>query len=514
MSAHTATTTAPQQPNKWLITLAAMFGTIITVLSTTTLNVAIADVKAGLGASINEIGWVVTAFMITNVIVMPMAGWFSDLFGLRKFFIGCLVLFTISSFFCAIAWDVNSLIFFRLIQGIGAGAMPSVAMMIIWETFPPEERMTGMAIYGLGVTLGPVLGPLLGGYIGQAFDWRMIFFVNIPFGILAIFLGFMFIQDSKHSVKVENIDWWGIATLISLVVSLQIILQDGQKEGWLSSSYILTLVVVGIVSLVIFLIVEFKAKRPIVDLRIYQKRDYMLGTIIMILVGIALFGPMFLIPLYAGSMLGYTAWMIGLIMLPMGVAMAFGMMFMGRFGNKYNPILLVSIGILLVGISFVGITNLSKDTTFEYLAWIQMPRGIGLALLFIPLTNICMKALEPHEVGNGSSLFNFTRTLGGSLGIAWLSTMLSTQHEFHYNNLAAYMTGFDQQVVTTLKMLEMGFMSKGADIQTAHQQALTMLAGMAHTKAFLMAYNDVFVVASLFTFVCFIPLFFIKGKKG
>lgn len=492
--------------------MAAMFGMILTILSSTSMNVAITDIKASFGASVNEIGWVVTGFMIANVIIMPMAGWFSDLFGVKKFFVGALVIFTVASVLSGIAWDLNTLIFFRFLQGIGAGAMPSVAMTIIWETFPPEERTAGMAIFGLGATVGPTLGPLIGGYFGEAFDWRMIFFINLPLGIIGIFLAMAFISDSIHSVKITKIDWGGIATLLIWIVCIQIVLQDGQREGWLSSDYILTLALIAALAFLAFIFIELKAERPVVDLKLYKIKDYLLGTIIMVLVGVALFGPMFLIPLYAGSTLGFNAWLIGLIMLPMGIAMAVGMIFIGRFGKKINPKAMVIFGILLVGLSFVGITNLAKETSFAYLALVQIPRGLGLAFLFIPLTNICLQALQPRDVGNGSALFNFTRTLGGSLGIAWLSSTLNAQAAAHYNHLSQELTPFNPEAVSALKGMEQMFMGKGFDSVTAHQQALTMLTGMAHGKAFLAAYNDVFVIAAVFMFFSLIPLFFISRR--
>src|SRR4029077_2236330 len=401
-----------------IITITAIICALLEIIDTTIVNVSLNDMRGNLGATTSEIGWVVTAYAIGNVIIIPMTSWLAQQFGRRNYFAASIILFTIFSFLCGNSTSIEELIIFRFVQGLGGGALLVTSQTIITESYPPEKRGMAQAIYGMGVIIGPTLGPPLGGYITDHFGWPLIFYINIPIGIIAALLALQFVRSPKYAEKskIGDVDWVGIGLLAIFVGSLQYILEKGQEEDWYSSNVIIVLTVMSILGGFFFIWRELTFRNPIVNLRVLKNGNLRVGTMLTFLLGFGLYGSTFIIPVYTQSTLGWTAFQSGMLMVPAAVTTAFLMPVIGIILSKGVPQqFLVSLGMLVFAMfCFWGYFILTNATPSENFFWMLVTRGVGLPLLFIPITSLSLSTLKGPEIGQGVAFTGMMRQVGGS----------------------------------------------------------------------------------------------------
>jgi DHA2 family multidrug resistance protein len=506
-------------PRRIIITITAVFCALLEIIDTTIVNVALNDMRGNLGATLNEISWVITAYSLANVIVVPMTSWLSQQFGRRNYFAASVILFTVCSFLCGNATNIWELVAFRFLQGMGGGALLVTSQTIITESWPAEKRAMAQAIYTLGVIVGPTLGPPLGGYIVDHFSWPFIFYINIPIGIIATLLTLQFVRSPKYEEKrpASEVDWWGIGLLTVGVSSLQFVLEKGQEDDWFNSGLIIALTVTAVFGILIFIWRELEYKYPIVELRVLKNGNLRIGVMLSFIMGFGLFGSTFIIPLYTQSLLGWTATQAGLLMLPSTLFVAVMMPVVAQLIQKGIPQkYLIAAGMAIFFIySYLSYLVLTPHTSSGDFFWILIIRGFGLGLLSVPVSTMSLSTLKGKEIGQGAAFSGMMRQLGGSFGVALISTFVSRQMQVHRNTLVTHMSANDLNVQQRVSQLSAGFRTHGADSITATHMAYTMLDGSVNQQATLLSYMDVFLWIGIM-FLVFVPvvLIFIKRAKN
>jgi MFS transporter, DHA2 family, multidrug resistance protein len=472
-----------------LITVTVMLGLIMAIIDATIVNVAINNIGGNLGASVDEVAWIATGYILANVIVMPLNGWFTARLGRKRFYAISLAVFTIASLLCGLAHSINVLIAFRVIQGLGGGALQPTAQAIMFETYPPEKRGTAMAIFGIGAMVGPALGPTLGGWIIDNASWPLIFFINIPIGIVAFMMTLAFVPNPKFIERAKGaIDWTALGLLTAGLASLQYVLERGEHDDWFSSDTIVILTIVAIVSLTWFLIKSLRDRAPIVDLNVFKFRSFSIGSIIGVIMGFGLFGTSLVLPLFFQQLLNFTAFDTGMALLPGALSTAVSMMIVGRLGNRISGRLSIIAGMLIFGWSCWALGGLNLEAGYWDVFWPRLIQGFGLGLLFVPLTTISLSDVPIHELAGATGVYTLIRQIGGSFGIAILTTMLTHQGAIAWNVLASGVT-------------------------QSHGYSVGALTAMVGQQSTMIAYDYVFRVCAI-VFVAATPLvFFIRSHK-
>ena len=501
-----------------IITITAILCALLEIVDTTIVNVALNEMKGNLGATLSEVGWVVTAYAIGNVIIVPMTSWLSQQFGRRNYFAASIIIFTVFSFLCGNADNIWELVFFRLMQGIGGGALLVTSQTIITESYPLEKRSMAQAIYGLGVIIGPTLGPPLGGYIVDNFSWPFIFYINIPIGIVAALLTLQFVRSPKYSDKksVSEVDWLGIFLLAITVGSLQYILERGHEDDWFESKVILTLTIVSFFGFIFFIWRELSCKHPIVELRVLKNGNLRIGTIMSFILGFGLYGSTFIVPLYTQSILGWTALQSGALMIPAALTTAFMMPIIGRLltrGAKQQ--ILVALGLFIFFIySFWGYKILTPDTGKDAFFWMLIVRGAGLGLLFIPITSLSLSTLKGPQIGQGAAFTGMMRQLGGSFGVAAITTFISNKSMFYRSDLVSKLDSNSLMVQQRIAGLKANFIGKGMTPDQATSAAYKVLDFSVTKQAAVLSYMDVFLYLGILFLICIPFILLVRQKKG
>src|SRR5919199_4312944 len=502
-----------------IVTITAIVCALLEIVDSTIVNVALNDMRGNLGATISEVGWVVTAYAIGNVIIVPMSSWLSQQFGRRNYFAFSIMLFTVFSFMCGNATGIWELVAFRFLQGCGGGALLVTSQTIITESYPPEKRGMAQAIYGLGVIIGPTLGPPLGGYIVDHFSWPYIFYINIPIGIIATLLTLQFVRSPKYAEKraASEVDWLGIGLLAVGISSLQFVLEKGQEEDWFSSALIVTLSVTAIFGIFFFIWRELTFKYPIVELRVLKNGNLRIGVILSFIMGFGLFGSTFVIPLYTQTLLGWTAQQSGMLQLPSTLFVAVMMPVVAQLIQRGVPqkyLIAIGMGVFFI-YSYLSYGILTPDTSAHDFFWVLIIRGFGLGLLSVPVSTMSLSTLKGAEIGQGAALSGMMRQLGGSFGVALISTMVTRQIDTHRSTLVSHLDINDPAVQQRVAGLAAGMRSKGFDFQTAMQKAYALLDGSVMRQATVLSYMDVFLWVGVMFLVC-VPfvLLFIRTAKN
>lgn len=500
-----------------IITITAIICALLEIVDTTIVNVALKNMRGTLSATLTEVGWVVTAYAIGNVIIVPMTSWFSKQFGRSNYFAASIILFTICSFLCGNATGIWELVIFRFLQGIGGGALLVTSQTIITESYPPEKRGMAQAIYGLGVIIGPTLGPPLGGFIVDHYSWPLIFYINIPIGVVATLLTLQFVRSPKYGEKsaVSDIDWLGMGLLAVTVGSLQYVLEKGQDDDWFSSSTIVLLSITSFLGLYFFIWRELTFRHPIVELRVLKNGNLRVGTILSFIMGFGLYGSTFIIPLYTQSILGWTAQQAGMLMVPAALTTAVMMPIIGTLLQKGVPQqYLVAGGFILFSVfTFWGYVILTPDTNADDFFWMLIVRGIGMGMLFIPITTLSLSTLKGQEIGQGAAFTGMMRQLGGSFGIALITTFLSRQNVVHGADLVSKLDYTNPAVQQKLHGIQAAFISKGKAANDALSAAYEAMSGIVMKQAAVLSYMDVFLYLGILFLLCVPFVIMVKGNK-
>ena len=484
------------------------------VLDTTIVNVALPSISGTMGATIEQITWVVTGYILANVIIMPLVALLSQRFGRKNFYLANVVIFTIASMACGLARNLPMMVFFRALQGIGGGVLLTVSQAILRETFPAEEQGTAMGIFGLGVVLAPAFGPTLGGWLIDKYSWPWIFYINVPIGIINLLLVSRFVEDPSYLIRKKgDIDWLGLALMITGLGALQLMLEEGQKNDWFQSGYIIRLTITAVFGLTFFVWRELTARNPAVNLRILRNVSFASATALGGILGIALNGSLFLLPLFLQNLLGYPAMKSGLALMPRSLAMAVIMPIGGRFYNKIGPRLLVGVGLIVTGFSFWDLSHLTSQVGFMDILWPQVWQGVGFSLIFVALSTAALATIPRPDVTAATGLYNVSRQVFGSVGIAVAATQLTAGVTTYHAILAERAGQANATAVGWLSQTTAAMMARtGADFATARMQALKLLDLMVTREATVLSYNRVFVLVSML-FIFALPLVFLL-KRG
>ncbi len=502
-----------QTINKWLITITVMLPTIMEIVDTSVANVALPHMQGSLNAGTDEVTWVLTSYLVSNAIVLPMTGWLSRVFGRKRFLITCIVLFTIASFLCGAAPNLATLIFFRILQGAAGGALIPISQAILMETFPPKEQGMAMAIFGVGAMFGPIVGPALGGWITDNLSWRWIFYINIPIGIVAVIMAKYFIFDPSYLKRGKMaIDYWGLALLTISLGALQVVLDKGQQEDWFNSSFIVGCSVLSVLALIALIYVELTHEHPIVNLRLFKNVSFSAGNFIMFFVGFCLYSSIMLIPLFLQTLMGYNATMAGMVLAPGGVATLIAMPFVGAVIQRYDGRWVVFTGLLIGAWSMFLMQGFTLEASYWDFVWPRVILGLGLAMIFVPLTTVTLATIPREEMGNATGIFNLLRNIGGSVGIAIAATMLSRYAQFYQNTLVGHITPYNPAAQGKLAALKQAAMLRGVDAVTATKSSLAAVYGMVMRQAGMLAYNRIFWIVGL-AFLGIIPFLLLLKKR-
>jgi MFS transporter, DHA2 family, multidrug resistance protein len=498
--------TETKHVNPWIIAVSVMFATFMEVLDTTVVNVSLPHIAGTLSATIDEATWALTSYLVANAIILPMTGWLASMFGRKNLLMLSVVGFTAASFLCGLAPTLGSLIFFRIVQGATGGALQPLSQAVLLEAFPPEDRGKAMGFWALGIVVAPILGPVLGGWLTDNYSWRWVFYINIPVGVASIVMTKMYIFDPPYlKAQSRKVDYWGIGMLAVGIGALQIVLDKGQEEDWFSSSMIVTLSIVAAVTLTALIWHLLATEEPIVDLRVFKERSYAVGVFLMTVVGFVLYGSMVLLPIMLQTLLGYPPLQAGIAMAPRGIGSFFMMPLTGLMTGKFDPRKLLTGGLILGGGTLIWLSVLNLQAGYWDIFWPQLLQGVGMSLLFVPLTTISMDAIPRERMGNATSLFNLMRNIGGSVGIAVTGTMLSRHSQATTSTLGANVTAYDPASQSMLFQMKAAFMAAGADAVTATERAYAALFGLISRQATMVAFVVIFQLMGII-FIALVPL--------
>jgi DHA2 family multidrug resistance protein len=479
-----------------MIAVSVMTATFMVVLDSSVANVALPHIAGSLSASTDESTWVLTSYLVSNAIMLPATSWITGRIGRKRLLVLSIILFTAASLLCGLAINMPMLILARILQGVGGGGMQPLAQAILLESFPPREHGTAMAVYGIGIVVAPVIGPTLGGWITDSYSWRWIFYINLPVGVLALFLAGMFIEDPPYILRKFQgaIDYLGFGFMAVWLGSLQLVLDKGQESDWFGAVWIRWMAFLSIAAFFSFLVRELRSRDPIVQLQVLRNRNFATGTLITAIYGFILYGVTALLPLFLQTLIGYPALDSGLAVSPRGIGSMLSMLVAGWLSEHLDGRTLLGIGLAIFGVSTLWLSRLNLGIAMTSIIWPNIINGFAGGFVFVPLTTMAMGRLRREEIGNASGIYNLMRNIGGSVGIATVTTLLVRRSQIHQSYLVAHLTADAQAVGTTVAGFAAHLSTFGFDPTTAHRAALGALYQMVGQQASLMAYMDNFAV--------------------
>ena len=506
---------APRPPvNKWLVTVSVSFGTLMGAIDSSIVNVALPQIRAAVGATVQEITWIATGFVIATVIVMPLTAFLGRLFGQKRVYLASLALFLAGSALCGVATSLPQLVFFRAIQGLGAGALQPTEQAILRQTFPPKEQGMAMALFAMAVMLGPAIGPTLGGLIVDNAHWSWIFFINLPIGLVGLAMVVRFVHEPEDvrqanqaaaAEQRRHLDWQGIALMAVGLAALQWVLEEGQRDDWFDSRAIVAAAVVAVVGLALFVWRELTAPVPAVNLRLFTDPVFASGTVIGAVMFAMLLASMFLLPVFMQELRGFTATQSGLALMPRVLVMMVATPLVGRIYNHVSPRLLVGLGVVLVSLGAFGLGGITMQTSTAGIVRDIALQGLGFAFLFVPLTTSALSNVPRARLADATGLNSLLRQVGGSTGIALFATLLSRHAAEARHAVAAHLGATSPLVADRLSALQGFFQSRGYDATGAHAAAIASLSGLAQREAMVLSFEHVFQVGA-WVFLAVLPL--------
>ena len=503
--------------NPWWIAFTVMLATFMEVLDTSIANVALPHIAGSLSAGIDESTWVLTSYLVSNAIVLPLTGWFSRIFGRKRFYMSCVVIFIVSSLLCGFAPSLPLLVFFRVLQGAGGGGLQPVSQAILVESFPREKQGMAMAIYGMGVVVAPIIGPTLGGWITDNYSWRWIFFINIPVGLLSIFLTTALISDPPHVSGKNNglrikIDYIGLGLLSVGLGFLQVVLDKGQRDDWLESHFIVWCSVICAIGLIGTIFWELHHKDPVIELHLFRDRNYATATFFMFALGIVLYGTTVLLPVMLQTLSGYTAQLSGLVLSPGAIITLITLPLVGRLMMRRDPRWLVVVGLAILSVGMFQLSKLNLYTSFWTFVFVWMISRGGMAFMFVPINVMAFSFVPKERMNSATGLINLARNLGGSVGISLVTTLQARLTQRHQTTLVSHMTPLDPRYRAALHGLTAMLHIRGSSMAMAAQQAQGILYGELQRQSAMLAFIDVYWILGM---VCLamIPLMFLMKRS-
>jgi len=502
--------------NKWLVAAAVMLPALLEVIDTSVANVALPNMQGSLNAGTDEVSWVLTSYLVSNAVVLPMTGWLARSFGRKRFLMGCVIIFTLASLLCGASVNLEMLIVCRIIQGAAGGALIPMSQAILLESFPRHQQGMANAIFGVGVMFGPVIGPILGGWLTDTFNWRWIFYINFPLGAVALLMVNAFVADPPYLKRSkDSVDYLGLFLLVVGIGALQMVLDKGQQDDWFNSLFIVLCSIVSAVSLVLLVVVELRQKHPIVNLHLFKDVSFSAGNLVMFMVGFGLYGAISIIPLQLQSMMGYTATQSGMVLAPGGLSTLIVMPITAALMRKIDGRIVVFVGLCCGAYSMFLLHSYALEVAFADFIWPRIVNGIGLACIFVPLTTITLGNIDKEKIGDASGLFNLLRNIGGSVGIAASTTLLARFAQANQNSLVAHATAYDIAYQEKLANLLQGLLHRGYDVVSAQKLALLSMYATVREQAGILAYNQTYWVLGL-AFLAVAPMLFLlrRPKEG
>jgi len=477
---------------KWTITASVMLVTVMQVLDVTVTNVALPHIQGALSAGVDEVSWVLTSYLAANAVILPATGWLAGVFGRKRFFLICTVVFTGASVLCGLAPNITVLLLARMLQGLGGGPLMPLSQAIMWEIFPLRQRGMAMAAWGMGVMMAPIFGPTLGGWISDNWSWRWIFYINVPIGVVGFLASSAFLFDPPYLKRATRVDGPGLAFMAVGFISLQLFLDQGERNEWFESTFIWTLGVLAVAALLAFLFRELTADEPILDLTVYADRNFAAGSLIMFVVMMGFFSSMVLLALFTQKVLGYDAWTSGLVLAPGGVGNLMSLLIAGRLAIRMDQRILLALGCLLNAAATWWMSEVTLGVDYWSLAWPRFVQGVGVGFIFVPLNTVALANIAREKMGNATSLINVVRNLGGGIGVALMATVLARRGQSHQTALVSHLQMGDPETNERLRLWSSHFSGQGADAFTAQRRAIGALYHEVTQQAQLLAVADVF----------------------
>lgn len=504
--------------NPWLIAVVVAMAAFMEVLDTSIANVALPYLAGGLGASNDQSTWVLTSYLVSNAVVLPISGWFAGVLGRKRFFMICLTIFTVSSLLCGIAPSLGTLILFRVLQGAGGGGLQPLAQAILADSFPPEKRGLAFALYGITAVIAPTIGPTLGGWITDNYSWRWIFFINLPVGILVLFLVFRLLEDPPWVKQAKSggvrIDYIGVGLLALGVGALQIVLDKGQEDDWFGSHFILTLAIIAGVCLLSLVIWEWFQKTPIIDIHLFKNPNFLGANFMMFVLGIMLFSSLVMMPQFLQTLVGYTAESAGLVLSGGGLLLLFLMPLAGTLASKVQARYIIAFGWLTLCLGmFYSTQHLGLGISFGEASWMRVLQVFGLGFLFVPVNLASYVGMPAEKSGSVAGLINFMRNIGSSIGTSMVTTLIARRAQFHQVYLVAHITAGKAPFTQTVQSLAVRLTGLGLDAARATSQAYARLYNTTIGQATTLAYIDTFWVLCIGAAIMFVLSFVLRRNK-
>lgn len=499
----------PPHQYKWWLLVAVIIGAFMSILDSSIVNIALPKMMAVFSVDTNKIQWVATAYALAMGVVQPSTAYLGNVWGQKKIYVLSLIIFTIGSLLCGIAWSNDSMIFFRVIQAIGGGMIMPVSLSMVYSVFPPQERGMAIGIWGISAMIAPSIGPTLGGYLVEHLDWRMIFTINIPIGIFGIIFSWWVLEETP--TRKAHFDILGFLSIGVSLFCLILALSQGQEKGW-DSIYIVSLFISALIAMLIFIMIELHHTEPLLDIRLFKDIAFTASNLFNVGLTVVLFGTVFLLPIFMENLQGYTAMETGIIMFPQSLASGLAMPISGKLTDKGYGKILIFLGVSFLLIGTMGLIYLDLDTSLNTIRILLILRGIGLGLCMMPATNLGLVKIPIEKIASASSINNVVRQVSSAFGIALLSSMLDRRQIFHATRIMEALGDKSDQVHNLINRLQAGFLHHGSNAVLAQQQALSIVAANIKKQAAIFAFDDCFAIIIIFTVLSFIPAFFLPSK--
>lgn len=499
----------------WIGVWGTVLGAFMAVLDIQITNSSLKDIQAALGATLEEGSWISTAYLVAEIVVIPLTGWLSQVFSVRRYILVNATLFILFSMLCASAWSLPSMIVFRALQGFTGGILIPMAFTVLLTTLPPAKQPIGMALFAITATFAPSIGPTFGGWLTENFSWHYVFYINLIPGLLLLAAVWYAIEPKPMQLHLlKEGDWGGIIAMAIGLGSLQIVLEEGSRKDWFGSALIVRLTAIAVIFLAIFFWIELTRKKPFINLRLMTQRNFGLSSVINVTLGLGLYGSVYIMPLYLSQIQGYNAMQIGEVLMWVGFPQLLIIPFVPKLMQKIDVRVLIALGISLFAVSCLMNSTLTNQTGLDQLRWSQLVRAMGQPLIMIPLSSVATAGLPASQAGSASGLFNMMRNLGGSIGIAAIATLLTNRQQFHSNRLGEAVSIYSPATQERLQQMTQYFVSQGADLATAQQQAIETMSNIVRREAYVMAFNDCFYFIACALLLSGITVLFLKKVKA